>query len=365
LTGTAHGRWYPTVARVTGGGYQLVALARHISASEPEQPGSGHDNWDIETITSTTSGWATIGELGTTNHYPRVHLVPFSGGSLIVNSAIGGQTAAVFFGSGMTIGVPIATTPPEYQGYETSSVLLPLRPNANGVYPPGQIMTTNAAQAKLLDLNNTAAGWQNTAAVVGRNYHFTALLLPDGRVWTAGGNKRAGFAQTDQPNGDGRELRVEIFTPWYYNLSRPTIGSGFTNLQQPPASGTWRISTGGHDRHVDHARRADRSRQRHARLQQPPALRRASHHQPQHELGRGQRAQRRGRAPARLLHAGHLAQQQRQLRRRPHPIARALGVGVVVGGQSPPSVSGSRGARDARLFARACGVRCECAPLRR
>jgi hypothetical protein len=90
------------------------------------------------------------------------------------------------------------------------------------------------------DLN---AWREGPSAVVGRNYHSTALLLPDGRVWTAGGNKRARFSQTEQPNGDGRELRIEIFTPWYYDSSRPTIASGF-GLVQPPASGTWRIHTG-------------------------------------------------------------------------------------------------------------------------
>jgi hypothetical protein len=303
LTSTERGHWYPSVLRVTGGGHELLTTAGHIASNE--MPGStGHDNWDFEVMHNASPNWTKVGSLQTSSYYPRGHLTPFAGGTLILNSAAGGTTAAIQFGTTTSVGVPIATAPAEYRGFHASSVLLPLRPNANGVYPPGKIMMTNEMNSVMLDLNNTAAGWVNTparpnpaagggpktrmhaiatllatgdvfvsggysdpgnettavkyteiwrddlnawhegaSAAVGRNYHSTALLLPDGRVWTAGGNKRAGFAQTGQPNGDGRELRVEIFTPWYYNLSRPTIASGF-NLWQPPASGTWRINTG-------------------------------------------------------------------------------------------------------------------------
>jgi hypothetical protein len=51
------------------------------------------------------------------------------------------------------------------------------------------------------------------AASVGRNYHGIALLLQDGRVWTAGST----------PNATTKEIRVEIFNPWYSSETRPTI----------------------------------------------------------------------------------------------------------------------------------------------
>jgi hypothetical protein len=50
-------------------------------------------------------------------------------------------------------------------------------------------------------------------AKVPRNYHSVALLMPDGRVWTAGSSKNKGRDLQD------RELRIEIFEPWY--VSRP------------------------------------------------------------------------------------------------------------------------------------------------
>ncbi len=62
------------------------------------------------------------------------------------------------------------------------------------------------------------------ATSITRNYHSTALLLPDGRVWIAGGNKRSGYSITNQPDGQGRELRVELFEPWYVgHPARPVI----------------------------------------------------------------------------------------------------------------------------------------------
>lgn len=59
-------------------------------------------------------------------------------------------------------------------------------------------------------------------ASVPRMYHSTALLLADGRVWTAGGT----------PTRTTWELRTEFFKPGYYSASnrpkissRPTVGS--------------------------------------------------------------------------------------------------------------------------------------------
>jgi hypothetical protein len=55
-------------------------------------------------------------------------------------------------------------------------------------------------------------------AQVVRDYHSVALLMRDGRVWTAGSdiNGAAGV--------DNIEKRIEIYEPWYYgNTSRPEI----------------------------------------------------------------------------------------------------------------------------------------------
>lgn len=58
---------------------------------------------------------------------------------------------------------------------------------------------------------------------VPRVYHAVALLLPDGRVWTAGSNHDSDLGL------DARELRIEIFEPPYFNEPRPTL------ISAPPA----------------------------------------------------------------------------------------------------------------------------------
>ena len=106
-----------------------------------------------------------------------------------------------------------------------------------GVAPPE--METNAVKkAELYDPEEDR--WLLTApASVPRNYHGVALLQPDGRVWTASGSQdhhgsQCGWFHNIPPDGVGdcnhsalekTEERVEIFTPWYYSVSRPVITS--------------------------------------------------------------------------------------------------------------------------------------------
>jgi hypothetical protein len=52
-----------------------------------------------------------------------------------------------------------------------------------------------------------------TAASVPRVYHQVALLLRDGRVWTAGSTR----------SRSNWELRTEFFRPAYYSATRPSI----------------------------------------------------------------------------------------------------------------------------------------------
>jgi len=57
-------------------------------------------------------------------------------------------------------------------------------------------------------------------STLNRGYHSSAVLLPDGRVATFGGN----------PNDNSFELRIEIYTPGYMFRSRPVIASVPTEL---------------------------------------------------------------------------------------------------------------------------------------
>jgi len=54
-----------------------------------------------------------------------------------------------------------------------------------------------------------------------RNYHSTAMLLPDGRVWTAGSSKNT--ATGDPTDSNIAEKRIEIYSPPYVGQPRPSI----------------------------------------------------------------------------------------------------------------------------------------------
>src|SRR5215831_8891467 len=73
---------------------------------------------------------------------------------------------------------------------------------------------------------NTWSALNSTPATVTREYHSSALLLPDGRVWTAG-------SEIDSIGGAGSaEYRVELFEPDYIAASdRPSI------VTSPPSVG--------------------------------------------------------------------------------------------------------------------------------
>ena len=103
--------------------------------------------------------------------------------------------------------------------------------------------------------------WTTVASLTtGREYHSTALLLPDGRVLMAGGGQLPGRA-TDIYSG-------EIYSPPYlFKGARPTITSA-------PSLVNYRLELHGHDaRRGQHPEgRAHPHAVRHARVRREPAL---------------------------------------------------------------------------------------------
>jgi len=73
-------------------------------------------------------------------------------------------------------------------------------------------------------------------ASVGRYYHSTSLLLPDGRVWVSSGT----------PNMNSFQDQIEFFSPWYmFAGPRPTISGEptFQRVNNEPYTGTITIPT--------------------------------------------------------------------------------------------------------------------------
>ncbi len=106
--------------------------------------------------------------------------------------------------------------------------------------------TTVSAAVKAAELwNPTTQTWSTMASQQRpRMYHSTAILLPDGRVISAGGGKDFGLEQTNETN-------AEIYSPAYlFKGARPTITSApsliqYNNsfsIQTPDASGITKVS---------------------------------------------------------------------------------------------------------------------------
>ncbi|MBI3303314.1 MAG: DUF1929 domain-containing protein [Deltaproteobacteria bacterium] len=125
-----------------------------------------------------------------------------------------------------------ATAPnPTWQNTNPRQPPSPERNNANAVLlPDGTLIVVGGSRNDNItedgvspvlaaERYDPASGqWSTLAeACVPRGYHSVALLLPDGRVWTAGSDKNGNRGQA------ARELRIELFEPWYYSTDRPQI----------------------------------------------------------------------------------------------------------------------------------------------
>ena len=104
----------------------------------------------------------------------------------------------------------------------------PIRENADSIIlPTGEIFvegglkngSNDATGVRAPETFNPATGtWRVLPATpVVRGYHSTALLMPNGAVWVAGSNFNASTGLAN------RELRIEIFEPWYFCGRRPSI----------------------------------------------------------------------------------------------------------------------------------------------
>jgi Galactose oxidase-like, Early set domain len=110
----------------------------------------------------------------------------------------------------------------------TTGDVNPVRENADSVIlPTGEILiegglkvgssdATGVTSPELFDPTTSARQVLPHSPVV-RGYHSTALLMPNGAVWVASSNFNA------NPGLSNRELRIEIFEPWYFCGRRPTI----------------------------------------------------------------------------------------------------------------------------------------------
>lgn len=269
---TGGGRWYPTL--VTLGDGKVVAISGHPSIGDAR-----HDNFATEVFSPSPRAagtWRLVHPQDDVNgmtYYPRAWVVPR--GYVFFSSPVGGRTKQLRVEPYAWTDLGPAAPGDPYDGFGSSAVLLPLLPENNY---RARVLIVGGADSYEFDLGNPGAGWQprgraiaarpvrkncqavllanGTVAVLGgvsvpendgtavrqaelfnaetntwtagdtasvvRNYHSVALLMPDGRVFTAGGNRNA--AQSFPGGGvDNRELRIELYAPPYAGAARPDV----------------------------------------------------------------------------------------------------------------------------------------------
>jgi Domain of unknown function (DUF1929)/IPT/TIG domain/S-layer homology domain len=273
------GAWYPTLAALADGrvvkmtGNPEFEDSHHNNRMvEVFDPATGR--WADQGAAADLP----IGDAAELPLYPRLHLFP--DGRVFCATPMegppGGPGWESWFWSPATKTWSSAGSGPGggFVGFDTSAILLPLRHAENY---RARVLYLNRPDAKIIDFGAAAPAWQNTSpralsdpiagapiryhatgvlladgtvmligghsdpmnwnppqltaegydpatdtwsvlatATVPRVYHSVALLLPDGRVWTAG---------SDYGNGD-HEPRMEIYSPPYlFRGPRPTITS--------------------------------------------------------------------------------------------------------------------------------------------
>ena len=279
------GRWYPTLLTLPDG----TGLAMSGAPNSSDSRGNNNSPEIFQRVPAPGGTWTNLGNSDEVSLYPRIMVVPeqpgLTGYSVFITNGAGDETKLFNPSTNQWFSLGSGPSSPIYSGWGGSAVLLPLS-SADGYR--ARVLVTGDEHAKIFDLGNRAAGWTATAsrpafpglstpphrnnstavllptgdvfvsggtadgsdanavlaaelymtatgtwcllesATVPRNYHSVALLMPDGRVWTAGSNIdcRRSFQPPFNPGTtNNMELRMEIYEPWYYSQPRPTISS--------------------------------------------------------------------------------------------------------------------------------------------
>lgn len=237
------GRWYPTLVTLADGDIFVASGVRKlIKPLYPDAPqDSGRNVVQTETYDVETGVWSENGAGAERSLplYPRLHLLPngdvfYAGGGQVFNPS--GQSydepvwnfATTYDPDSKTwtdLGIPgVGTAAPGFRG-STFSVMLPLRPDADGNYTsaeflsaggvlgttPGSYFSHPFSTITSVDTSGEPAmSSRATGDLTNRRWYSTGVLLPTGEVFAVSG------ASHDEVVGPGTGFPVtqaEIFDP--------------------------------------------------------------------------------------------------------------------------------------------------------
>ncbi|MFN0193688.1 MAG: galactose oxidase-like domain-containing protein, partial [Aestuariivirga sp.] len=277
------GKWYPTLVTLPDG--RVLSISGHPEVDDSRHNNNSLELYDAASGVWSIVGDVDYGNIDTVNarqyEYPRMHVLP-DGTVISMSPMTNGRLERWHPYNDATDWDDVIGPPPEgiyNNGFaqDTTSALLPLSPTNKY---RARILQAGGKMPFILDMDNLSAGWigaprmmsdhpnpgdfnpvrENAdsiilptgeifiegglkvgnndatgvrapetydpakgtwrvlpATTVVRGYHSVALLMPSGAVWVAGSNFNA------NPGLTNRELRIEIFEPWYFCGRRPSI----------------------------------------------------------------------------------------------------------------------------------------------
>jgi hypothetical protein len=277
------GKWYPTLVTMPDG--RVLSVSGHPEVDDNRHNNNSLELYDAATGAWSIVGAVDYNNIDTVDarryEYPRLHVLPDA--SVISMSPMANRRLERWHPyTDATDWDDVIGPPPEgiYDNWfaqDTTSAMLPL--SSSNQYQ-ARILQAGGSMPFILDMGNVGAGWQTAprsmfdhpamgdvnpvrenadavilptgeifiegglkdgnndgtgvrapetfnpasgtwrvlpASPIVRGYHSTALLMPNGAVWVAGSNFNANAGLNN------RELRIEIFEPWYFCGRRPTI----------------------------------------------------------------------------------------------------------------------------------------------
>jgi PKD repeat protein len=256
-----HGRWYPTATRLPDGRVLLTAgwdeTGTFTNNTDVEIFTPGGAQGSIQVVTNRQmqfyphwqvlpDGRALLGGPGRSNsalfdlssyQFTDLPILPESrvgyGGGVLLPGPPSGSTAAFLAGGGGTPNTHRLNLLNPSAGWTNAAPLPQTRRNLNTVLlPDGTLLGVGGngtaeeglPQRETLLYTPSTNTWTRLADQgEQRAYHSTALLLPDGRVWSGGDNTASG-------GGNDSDV-VEIFEPPYlFRGPRPSISSAPSQL---------------------------------------------------------------------------------------------------------------------------------------
>ncbi len=259
LQGRMHeGRWYPTAT--------LLPNGQVVITSGLKRDGTGTINTDVDVFTPNPDpdGVGTITTVGqkSFNLYPRTYVIRdgralvagpqrgdvgllnpttwtwssvpqlngdhYYGTGVLLPDGPNGSSKVMAIGGDQQAGTEVLDAENLGSGWSSRASLPQSRRNANSVLTPdGAIITIGGngtdtftnPRYDALRYDPAANTWTSLAAQVEpRGYHSTAVLLPDGRIVSAGDDGPSG--------GGGQSDEIEVFSPPYlFKGARPSIVS--------------------------------------------------------------------------------------------------------------------------------------------